>query len=101
MGYDDAETASWAEYSTTLGFKLRERRHALGLAQDFVAQSADISVGYYRQLERGFWRAEKPSDPRLQVLVRLSQVLETGLHSLLPDALTVVWADHNEGGIST
>lgn len=59
------------------GERLRDRRNALGLTQEFIADKAGISLRFYQMLERG----EKSVS--LDTLIRLSRALTISTDYLL------------------
>lgn len=59
------------------GERLRSRRGALGLTQEFVSDRADISLRFYQMLERG----EKSVS--LDTLIGLSRTLKISVDYLL------------------
>ena len=59
------------------GERLRNRRNALGFTQEYVSESAGISLRFYQMLERG----EK--NVSLDTLIRLSRVLTLSIDYLL------------------
>ena len=59
------------------GERLRDRRNALGLTQEFVSDRAGITLRFYQMLERG----EKSVS--LDTLIQLSKTLATSTDYLL------------------
>ena len=63
--------------SQTIGPALRERRKALGLSMQKVADAAGLSVGFISQLERGL------TSPSLSSRVGIAEVLQTPISQFL------------------
>lgn len=63
--------------SKTLGPALRERRKALGLSMQAVADAAGLSVGFISQVERGL------TAPSLSSLAGIAEVLQTPISEFL------------------
>lgn len=59
------------------GFRIRSRRLELGFTQEFVAEKANISPGYYSQVENGSRKAG------INTFMTLSQVLSISLDHIL------------------
>ncbi|WP_375385417.1 helix-turn-helix domain-containing protein [uncultured Microbacterium sp.] len=77
---DDA----WARYTAALGIALERARRRRRLSQDVVAAAAGIASFTYRKLEKGVSNPGTPANPQLLTLVKLAEVLDVPLVSLLP-----------------
>lgn len=75
----------WSDFARRLAVNLRQRRDAAGLTQEQVAELAGISLYAYQTYERGTAQGQAVN-PRLATVLVLSQVLDTSLDDLLPEA---------------
>ncbi|WP_206074445.1 helix-turn-helix domain-containing protein [Antribacter gilvus] len=68
-----------------LAMRLRDRREAVGLTQERVAELAGMSRNHYQLLESGLSdRAKKtPANPRLSTLADLSKALDCPVPELV------------------
>lgn len=65
-----------------IGNRVKERRKEKNMTQEFLAEKADLSVGYISQLERGI------SKITLDVLYKIADVLEYDINLLITGTST-------------
>jgi transcriptional regulator with XRE-family HTH domain len=66
----------------TIGLKIRERRKALGITQEFIAERLDVNPSHISNIERG--RAH----PSLTTLVKIASILQCSVDCFLCEEYT-------------
>ncbi|MDP9799955.1 transcriptional regulator with XRE-family HTH domain [Arcanobacterium wilhelmae] len=74
--------------ASTLAKTIARRRKELGLTQEEVALQAGLDRRTYQDLEyaRSDHKSNKPANPRLTTLIRLTRVLGCDVQDLIGDA---------------
>ncbi|MFB2556761.1 helix-turn-helix domain-containing protein [Herbiconiux liangxiaofengii] len=86
----DAPT-TWDEYAREIGIELQRRRIAAGLSQEALAHKAGLTRTHYQQIERGYWKKDRPANPSIRLLARLAQALGTEVSDLLLSSEKLKW----------
>jgi transcriptional regulator with XRE-family HTH domain len=84
MAHAPSSSDSWANFSREIGSTIQRLRVARGLSQERVAYQAGLSRYTFQKLEKGESRPGSPTNPTIQTLLAISQVLEVQLDDLLP-----------------
>lgn len=76
---------TWQRYALELGHRIQRARARVGMSQDLVARTANLSRYTYQKFEKGESRPGDPANPSLRSVLAIAQALDTDLDALLPD----------------
>ncbi|WP_395638538.1 helix-turn-helix domain-containing protein [Pseudolysinimonas sp.] len=76
--------SGWAEFAVALGREIQRARSNAQLSQEDVAYRAGLSRYTFQRLEKGEASPGVPSNPSLQNVMAVAQVLGISIDELLP-----------------
>ena len=74
---------------TTIGKKIKDRRHVMGFTQEYLANILDVNPSHISNIERG------RSNPSLTILVKIANILECSVDCFIGSEYTYD-ADKND-----
>lgn len=86
------------DYSTRLGYRLRDLRRERGLSQESVAHQANIALYTYQKYERGESKPGSPMNPTYHTLLSLAWVFDLSVTELLELDGSKKYADNGDSG---
>lgn len=69
----------------TIGQKIKERRHSLGITQEAVANKLDVNPSHISNIECG------RANPSLTALVKIANILECSVDYFISDEYTFIY----------